>query len=554
MTNSKLPEKLNWKDRVRHGVLPSLVKLTGSNSRSIWPLNDPEAKLIADAPKVNAAIKEGMEAFGKTETPLKIVFLTMIGGHRYLFATEAILSLLLQQRGHQVQHVICDQSLPACEIKKSTNHEQWAEACASCWSLGRHLATSFGLDVVGVSELLKDASPELDNSIDIDSIVEASLLKHFMVGSLDAIGDSKHERAEAYIEAAQRSLKIGATIVAQKPDRVIMSHGIYSTWGPARELLLENNIPVTTYGKGKKRQTIKFNWSTSADWWDVSEEWKTAKSQELTAVQESEIDSYLESRRSHSDDSMVYNFGKEEPVEAIKKRLGLVTGKTTFTLFTNVLWDAASAQREIAFKNAIDWVFETIRWFIEHPEKQLIVKVHPAEVVIGTKQPFSKIIDDEFPNLPPNIAIINPDAVINSWSVAEMTDLGLVHTSTVGMELPLEGTPVAVVSRTHFRDRGFTIDIENKNQYFELLDQFNPDSSNDTEMTKIAKRYAYLLFNRYQIPFDLFEEPNHADVRSFKLDKLRGLASSEIVNAFIPPFERGSGSFLLPRSSQNSNS
>ena len=47
-----------------------------------------------------------------------------------------------------------------------------------------------------------------------------------------------------------------------------------------------------------------------------------------------------------------------------------------------------------------------------------------------------------------------------------MTDLGIVHTTTSGMEMPLVNVPVVVVSNTHYRGKGFTIDVENKEDYF----------------------------------------------------------------------------------------
>ena len=106
-----------------------------------------------------------------------------------------------------------------------------------------------------------------------------------------------------------------------------------------------------------------------------------------------------------------------------------------------MLWDAASAQREIVFRNPIEWVFETIEWFASHPEKQLIVKIHPAEVVIGTNQPFAEMIRKKIPELPSNVRLIEPDEKVNSWSIYKVTDLGIVHTTTAGMELPLLGIP-----------------------------------------------------------------------------------------------------------------
>src|SRR5690606_5492122 len=122
---------------------------------------------------------------------------------------------------------------------------------------------------------------------------------------------------------------------------------------------------------------------------------------------------------------------------------------------------AASAQREIAFKNPVEWVIDTIDWFNKHPEKQLIVKIHPAEVVIGTNMPFYDIILERI-TPEKNIRIIKPNEKVNSWSIYDITTLGIVHTTTAGMEMPLVNKPCLVVSKTHFRDKGFTIDINSR--------------------------------------------------------------------------------------------
>jgi capsule polysaccharide export protein KpsC/LpsZ len=261
----------------------------------------------------------------------------------------------------------------------------------------------------------------------------------------------------------------------------------------------------------------------TSDWWDVSEEWEKVKDIPLDEEQRLKINRYLKTRISHTEDLMVYNFGPLEEREKTLQRFNLDSGKATYTLFTNVLWDAASAQREIAFANAIEWVFETIEWFASHPEKQLIVKIHPAEVVIGTNQPFAELITNRFPALPANVRMIKPDEKVNSWSIYEVTDLGLVHTTTAGMELPLLGIPSIVVSKTHFRGRGFTIDLNSKDAYFDYLSQFKKENV-ETERSKIlAERYAFLLFERYQVPFEVFNLDEKRGVNFWRFNSISEL-------------------------------
>jgi len=481
----------------------------------------------------------------KSEPALDIIFLTMIGGHGYNTSVDIALGLALKARGHQVRFVICDQQLSACEVKKANNRKNWESLCSKCWSYGKAVYARFGLSVIKVSELIAGRSP-LSEPGRWKEIVEASLLKHFGKGVLDDSPEVQSRRVE-YQKSVETSHLIGEALVELNPDRVLMSHGIYSTWGPQRELLNQANVPLVTFSKCKKKHTEKFNWTTSADWWDVSNEWERVKEIPLSEEQNHQLDKYLDSRRDHSSDTLKYNFGKPESRTQTFQRLGLNDGMPTFVAYTNVLWDAASAQREIVFSDPISWIIETIQWFADHQDRQLVVKVHPAEVVIGTNQPFASIIEERIAQLPKNVRIIQPQEKVNSWSIMEIADLGLVHTSTIGMEMPLENIPCAVVSRTHYRGRGFTFDVDTKAKYFDLIENWDRNRFDEAQSKKYARRYAYLLFERYQLPWPFFHEPKHTDVRAMNFSTVEELANHPVMDLICGSVETKQD-FLLPAS------
>src|SRR6185437_6739251 len=106
------------------------------------------------------------------------------------------------------------------------------------------------------------------------------------------------------------------------------------------------------------------------------------------------------------------------------------------------------------------------------------------------------------------------------WSIYQVTDLGIVHTTTAGMELPLVGVPCVVVSKTHFREKGFTLDIDSKESYFNYLNDFKRENIDRDNLKMLSQRYAYLLFERYQVPFDVFDEVKWTDVRSWKFSSI----------------------------------
>ena len=478
-----------------------------------------------------------------SEKHLNIIMLTMLGGHYFTINVEILLGIALRKRGHRVRFVLDDQILPINEHLHIGKEDSWPEISAKDYAFGKKYLTTLGFEVLNLSELICNQNDI--NLIRYEHIVESTLLKHYRVGVLSGDLDDLDLKNKLVNDSIQITAKLGNKIAEMRPDRVIMSHGIYSTWGPPREILNDNNIPVITYAETKKKDTIKLNWKKSSDIWDVDEEWEKVKDRKLLPEEELKVDNYLKSRISHKNDVMVYNFGVLETEIQSYKRFDLDPNKPIFTLFTNVLWDAASAQKELVFKNPVDWVIKTIGWFAKHPEKQLLIKIHPAEIVIGTRQPFVMLIGKYFPNIPKNVKIIEPQEKVNSWSIYGITDLGLVHTSTPGLELPLIGKPCAIVSEVHYRNKGFTIDISNEQEYFQLLKSFRLDDIDNRVLKVLSKRYAHIIFERYSISFPFIESINSLNnVTSFKIDSIDDfvkhastqfiLISLENMTSFIP--------------------
>ncbi len=471
--------------------------------------------------------------------PLDIIMLTMLGGHYFTINIEILLGIALRKKGHRIRFVLDDQKLPINEHHHIGKEKEWAIVSAKDFAYGKKYLKTLGFEVLLLSELIKNK-----DKIDIarfEHILESSLLKHYRVGVLDSTLNDLVFKKELVGKSIHMTARLGEKIAEMKPDRVIMSHGIYSTWGPAREILNDYDIPVVTYAETKKKDTIKLNWKKASDVWDVDYEWDKVKSTELLPREELKIDNYLKSRVNHVNDVMIYNFGNFENREKTLRRFNINPKKPVFSLFTNVLWDAASAQKELVFANPIDWVYKTIQWFSQHPEKQLIIKIHPAEQVIGTKQPFSKIIDKRFATIPDNIRIIKPHEKVNSWSIYNITDLGLVHTSTPGLELPLLGKPCVVVSDVYFRNKGFTIDVNNQSEYFSVLENFIPGEMNVNNLKLLSKRYAYLIFERYSISFPFIKSiKNINNVISFKVDSIDEFVADERIKFIVSAIENKS--------------
>ena len=77
----------------------------------------------------------------------------------------------------------------------------------------------------------------------------------------------------------------------------------------------------------------------------------------------------------------------------------------------------------------IEWMQKTIEFFINNPELQLVVRVHPAEIrgTLPSNQRMCDEINSLFPDLPSNIFIIPPDSDVSTYAVMSKCDSVIIY-------------------------------------------------------------------------------------------------------------------------------
>jgi capsule polysaccharide export protein KpsC/LpsZ len=166
-----------------------------------------------------------------------------------------------------------------------------------------------------------------------------------------------------------------------------------------------------------------------------------------------------------------------------------------------------------------EWLERTLNYFAEHEEGQLVIRIHPGELV--TKGPsVADVVQKKFPTeLPENIHLVTAEAEINTYDLVEIADLGLVYTTTVGLEMAMSGVPVVVIGQTHYRGKGFTLDPNSWEAFFDLLTDVVPDSR-EYHLTRSqvdsAWEYAYRFFFEYphSYPWHLLHLWEDTDART----------------------------------------
>ena len=132
-----------------------------------------------------------------------------------------------------------------------------------------------------------------------------------------------------------------------------------------------------------------------------------------------------------------------------------------------------------------------------------MVRIHPAEVMLRnhpTREGMADHVAAHCAALPPNVRIVGASDPISSYVLMDIAAIGLVYASTVGLELAAQGVPVVLAAETHFRGRGFTIDVDDGAAYWTAVDRLvgaPPDRASRDRTRELARRYAFLFFFRF---------------------------------------------------------
>jgi hypothetical protein len=188
--------------------------------------------------------------------------------------------------------------------------------------------------------------------------------------------------------------------------------------------------------------------------------------------------------------------------EAARDKLDL-DARPVVLLAANVIGDSLTLGRATFSGDMSSWLRRTLAYFADKDGVQFILRVHPGEQ--GLEGPsVADLVAETLPELPAHMRLVAAADPINTYDLVAAADLGLVYTTTVGMEMAMSGLPVIVVGQTHYRGKGFTLDPDSWEAYFELLDgqlAAGGGARLTPEQVDQAWHYAYRFFFDYPQPY-----------------------------------------------------
>ncbi len=449
-------------------------------------------------------------------------------GPRVLFLTprdwalhvqlEGVLATALRQRGASVRFLRCGGGLDICD--RANVHEAPPMPCRSCTAYVRHSLDAFDLPHDTLREGWEAEDPgrwdELDD-LSLDELAEVTdgtlALGHLMdiptrwfllsarLGQ-DPLGPTTFR---AFLTTARRvALGFRAAIDRWRPDTVVMLNGLFAFEAVARAICEEEGIDVVTYERTHRAESFVFARNAAANRYDLSGIWRRRRDTPLTPDEDDALDDYLDGRRRQGHPLLdIWS-------DAVEERIERPTAGRLVALFTNVTWDSSVLGRDLGFESMHHWLETVVAYFAAHPEHRLVIRAHPAEAKRRGKESREPVLGhlrERFPVLPDNIRVIEPDDPTSSYPIMADADIGLVYTSTVGIEMSVMGKPVILGGVSHYRGLGFTRDATSPLDLHRRLDETLADPSLSDDAVTLARRYAYAFFFDAPLPLPMVDEP-----------------------------------------------
>ena len=464
-------------------------------------------------------------------------------------AMTSMLSWALDRRGHIPIVLGCDRAL-----RTSCNSGMWPKLdpwlCRSCHHYAEHALSLAGMKTEWLSQSLPSGSREraraavnrlcpedyqgfLYRGYPVGRIVRPSVA-HFL--RTDKILND-HDAMRVYrdwIESGICLVDLCENLLDRhKPDVIVMLNGLFAPEWIMLEAAKRRGVRSVCWEVGFVPETFHFRPNHATDLVD-NDLWKDFRDIPLTPEESRRLDRYLALRETGGGYLVNYFPDLKDSADEICREFGIDRSKVTFVLFPNITWDSSCFEKDLAFNGLADWLTETILFFADRPDAQLIVRVHPAEKVLkgAGRDSVATLIRERFPRRPANLIVVPPESGASSYVLMNLATCGLVYGSTTGIEMGVRGIPVVVAADVYYRGFGLTFDPATREDYRKLLDEFLSGriATHDPRRIEAWRRYAYFAIFRSSIPLPKLCYSNEGDLPTWRFQQMTELDPGKDLN------------------------
>jgi hypothetical protein len=457
------------------------------NASKRWIYSQEKNIRTLDKIERDLSVKKPSDA---TKKPIKIL-MTSFSIFPPCFFHDRILSYALRLKGATIIPIYCD-SIQTIECNACGGvwiDKPFEESCNNCreksellWhnnptkplQLSKFINKS---EILGIESKIKSLDSNWfdyhEGSFLFGKWAKDILVNNYVVGDYhlipkyDDLGKN-HVRNLLLLKTAYHNI-----VNEVKPDRVIANDSYYGMWAILQKICEENKIPFYSHWMGGRPNGWCYAYNDAAMNLDFSKVWKSFADITLNERQTKKVKDWIDSR--HTGKNMVLDTASLQAFNTDEFDFSKIDkAKPIALLPSNVIWDLAALNKQIVFSDMIDWIVKTIHWFENHPEYQLIIKPHPAELYPGIPETTERVevaLSQRNITLPENVFVLTPHVNCTVYDLLPISTVGIVHTTTVGVEMAALGIPVITTANAPYRGFGFTIDPVSQDEYFNSVEK-----------------------------------------------------------------------------------
>lgn len=498
---------------------------------------------------------------------------------------ESTIGHAVMQRGARPVFAYCGGRLPICDVVPAPFAPPMP--CHSCSGYAQDALTSAGFHPIRVTDLIdlpvltSRARAQLRGistvaecaAFEFRGLALGEFVRTSVAGfvSRGSLADDDPLTLRSYRDFLVSGMVLvdafDRLLTKVQPNHVLVLNGAFFAERILAELADRRGARVVRYEKGFMTDSVLVSrWYSDRDDLDYGEAaWREAVERPFGESERAEVDEYLRERRGPGRAFDVFSTTADEQRDA-RAMLHLAPGRLAVGVFTNILWDSGTQDKDRVYPSMAEWMVRVVSWAVAHPDIDVVVRIHPAEVRMlnhPSREPMLEHIQRNFAVLPPNLVVVPPESPLSSYALFRFVDVGLVYTSTVGLELACTGTPTVTAANAHYSGKGFTYDPDTPEEYWATVDDLlanPPDAEQRERSSELARRYAHLFFFRFHQHLTSIHEPGRSRVRvtvnsAAELAPGRDQALDRIVSAVLgrKGTPEGDGAVITPAGLQPGN-
>ena len=378
-----------------------------------------------------------------------------VSPHSNLF--EGLVAEKIRTRGHTVFAMLCGQAVSRCDHVHSTTCR--ILNCNMCYFEQKRFVDTFDVTPCFVTAYINSANLlEIRNlirkvkesrnyhikylGVEIYPILYGALQRYY----LKAVPDLYRGKNIVYdfLETILKTICAFSNIVSEiKPKYVLLSHGVYATWGSVLEYCKAHKLRFIIWGRLYNNGGIMAAHNDSYLSPRICDPVNKWTGRDLTEMQLNIFKKYMDARIGLSNEQVYCNYNSENRLlvseKDIRAALKIDNKSKIVGLFPNIPWDGQifRSSRGV-FDDFECWLVETIEFFKTLKDATLVIRAHPAEMLKGFASKSEKlkdILSKNFQYLPKQVIYLPPDHFINSYALGMASMIALTYGTNLGLEL-----------------------------------------------------------------------------------------------------------------------